>query len=86
MVNRVPIALVCLLSGVAAQKQAATIPTDPVQFQALRLDGDTNHARSKRVLTELKWHQSLAQARSAARLQDRPILLIQALGDVRGFC
>ena len=63
-----------------------TIPNNPVSFGGFRIDGTTNHARTKRVITGLEWHKSLAKAATAAVKHDRPIMLINALGEIRGHC
>jgi hypothetical protein len=88
MIRSVPCVLLCLSSFAAAQGSwdSVSIPDDPVRFGKLQIDGETNHARTKRVLAELTWHTSVKAAARVAVQQDRPIVLIQALGDIRGFC
>lgn len=55
-------------------------------FMRLRIDGQTNKARTRRVLDELVWHRTMASATSSARRKGRPIVVFQALGDIRGLC
>ena len=52
----------------------------------VRYFGTVNQDRTERVLGELLWHKSLASATRSARLASRPIVLFQALGDLRGLC
>ena len=88
MIRVVPFALLYLSSVAVAQQTwtSVAIPLDPAQFRSLRIDGRTNHARTQRVLRELKWHKSVERVAAAAVEEDRPIVLVQALGEIRGFC
>ncbi len=88
MIRGVPFALLYLSSVVAAQQTSGSvlIPRDPTEFHGLRIDGTTNFARTKRVLNELTWHKSVEKAAAAAVEADRPIVLVQALGEIKGFC
>ena len=88
MIRGVPFALLYLSSIAAAQQtwDSVVIPRDSTEFRGLRIDGKTNSARTKRVLTELTWHKSVEKAAAAAVEEDRPIVLVQALGDLKGFC
>ena len=56
------------------------------RFSALRIGGEDNRARTERVTKELTWHSSLNPAFRAARRKGRPIVYIQALGDITGYC
>lgn len=41
--------------------------------------------RVARVSRSLRWHSSFGHAAAVARRSDKPILWVQALGDLRGF-
>ncbi len=56
------------------------------QFQNLKVDGTRNAAAVKKLRKELRWHKSAATASHSASQKGRPIVLIQALGDLKGFC
>jgi hypothetical protein len=49
------------------------------------VDGETLNANVERVRSELVWHDDLAEARQAAVEANKPILYIQALGDLSGL-
>ena len=42
-------------------------------------------APAVRKVTKLRWHKTLTHAMRDARAQGKPILFIQALGDLKGF-
>ena len=89
MIRSVPcVALLCLSSLAAAPQSwdSVMIPDGPEQIRKLQIDGKVNHARTARVLDGLNWHASAKSAARDAVQQDRPIVLIQALGDLRGYC
>ena len=54
-------------------------------FRRLKVPG-TEVAENVRKLTkELHWHKTLASALAAGRTKGKPVLWIQALGDIDGF-
>ncbi|MCB9870322.1 MAG: hypothetical protein H6836_00890 [Planctomycetes bacterium] len=59
---------------------------DARRFQQFKLEGRDTLAAVRRVRKELRWHPSVASAQRAAAESGRPIVMIQALGDLNGFC
>lgn len=54
------------------------------EFRKLKVPGK-EVAPAVRKLLKLRWHKSLRAAAYKARAEDKPILWIQALGDLRGY-
>lgn len=54
------------------------------EFRAMKLSAG-KVSRAVRKLAGLRWHKSLPQAAAAAKAEHKPILWIQALGDLRGY-
>jgi hypothetical protein len=54
------------------------------EFRRLKVPGK-EVAPAVRKLLKLRWHKSLRAAAYQARTEDKPILWIQALGDLRGY-
>lgn len=55
------------------------------EFLNLRVAGQHVNRGVRKVLAELTWHRDLGVAASQAKQQQRPILWLQLLGDLRGF-
>lgn len=55
------------------------------EFRRLRLEPRDNYRRVKRVVRGLDWHDDLDDALEEAAATGRPLVWIQALGDVNGF-
>lgn len=80
--------LSCLTApAVIAQTTAsqASLPTNARQFRKLKVPGEQVEQNVKRMLEELRWHKSLTGALQAGGRKGRPILWVQALGDLDGF-
>ena len=58
----------------------------PQSASELRVALYANQTRTKRVLDQLTWHRTMASATRSAKKKGRPIVVIQALGDIRGLC
>ncbi len=54
-------------------------------YRKLEVDGDAVIANVEKLTTELTWHGDLAAARDAARASGKPVLWVQALGDLDGY-
>ncbi len=54
------------------------------EFQKLRISG-VKVNRLVRKVRKLKWHSSLYKAKQAAKRQNKPILWIQALGNLNSY-
>lgn len=54
-------------------------------FRKLRVPGEQVASRVEKLTTELVWHDSLEGALATAREQNRPVLWIQALGELKGY-
>lgn len=54
-------------------------------FRSLRLPGDRVEKNVEKLTKELHWYKSLSSALTAGRRQGKPIVFIQALGDLDGF-
>jgi hypothetical protein len=66
----------------AATKEQAR--SEALEFFRSQLDG-RKAARAVGKVLRLRWHKSLKAATTTAIDKDRPILLVQALGDIGGF-
>jgi hypothetical protein len=85
----------------SAQRAAAAMAADPQlapsdpgvdalsaaarAFQDSQVRGTEVRAAVKRTLGTLQWHRDLDSAARAARELERPIVWVQALGEIRGF-
>ena len=99
MMKTIPVLACCtlLLPALAAQGQETSpggwpkleaAPTRPMSagaFRKLQVPGDVVAKRVKKLTTELPWYKTLGGARAAGSAKGKPILWIQALGDVDGF-
>lgn len=54
------------------------------EFRSMKMSAG-KVSRAVRRLLGLRWHKSLRQAAAAAKADRKPILWIQALGDLRGY-
>lgn len=54
------------------------------RYRKLRLPGEQLQRNVTKLTGELRWHETLAAAQAVARKQNKPILWIQALGDLSG--
>jgi hypothetical protein len=55
------------------------------RFRAVIYDKKRVYKNVRTLTKELVWHKDLAQARTAAAKSGKPIVLIQALGDLTGY-
>lgn len=58
---------------------------DPRGFRSLRMPGDRVEKNVEKLTKKLHWYKSLSSALTAARRQGKPVVFIQALGDLDGF-
>ncbi len=54
-------------------------------FRRLTVPGDEVAKNVKRLTTELRWHKNLSAALAEGRAKGKPVVWIQALGDLKGF-
>ncbi len=54
-------------------------------FRRLTVPGEEVAKNVKRLTTELRWHRTVGSALAAGRSSGKPVLWIQALGDLKGF-
>ena len=54
-------------------------------FRKLTVPGVEVAKNVKRLTTELRWHKNLSSALAAGRAKGKPVVWIQALGDLKGF-
>ena len=86
------LACTALLPALAAQGQQ-TEGTQPNRlatmsagsFRKLTVPGEEVARNVKRLTTELRWHKSLSGALAEGRSKGKPVVWIQALGDLKGF-
>lgn len=71
-----------MLKAKAPQSPAAAAA---LAFQRSEVPGSKVGAGVRRALHSLLWHRDLEEAASAARQQGRPIVWVQALGELRGL-
>ena len=55
------------------------------RFRKLRVEGEQLAQNTTKLTSELRWHDDLAAAREEARQSGKPVLWIQALGELDGF-
>lgn len=55
------------------------------EFRQLEVDGDTVAFNVRKLRKGLRWHNTLAGALQSGRNQGKPVVWIQALGDLDGF-
>jgi hypothetical protein len=54
-------------------------------FRRLRVPGEEVEQNVRRLTGELRWHSTLTSALIAGRAAGKPVVWIQALGDIDGF-
>ena len=54
-------------------------------FRHLKVPGEQVEQNVKKLVSELRWYTSLRAARGAGKAKDKPVVWIQALGDIDGF-
>ena len=59
--------------------------TTATAFQQLRVPGVQTRQAVDKLVKELTWHKDLRTAAKAASETGKPILWIQALGDLKGY-
>ncbi len=80
-----------LIAGLAAQQRPSTdvrerqARQNPRAFRQLEIPGEQVAQNVSKLTQELHWHQTLRSALRAARSEDKPVLWVQALGDLQGF-
>lgn len=57
----------------------------PRSFRRLEVPGDEVESNVRTLLRKLRWHSSLSGALQSARAKGKPVVWIQALGDLNGF-
>ena len=62
-----------------------TLPTNARQFRRLKIPGDEVEKNVRRLTKELRWYKTLGAALGSARAKGRPVLWVQALGELKGF-
>ena len=72
--------------GVQTTPRTSNTRRSATDILHVRYFGTVNRDRTDRVLDELVWHKSMGSAIRSARKNGRPIVLFQALGDIRGLC
>ena len=89
----VPAVLLLAATGFAQKKlDSREVPRDraaqaeAAEFRKLVVEGRETREGLKRVLKELRWYSTLSGMRTAASAKGRPVFLIQALGQLRGYC
>lgn len=58
---------------------------DPRGFRRLRVPGPVVEKNVAKLTKGLHWYKSLSSALTAGRRQGKPVVFIQALGDLQGF-
>lgn len=58
---------------------------DARSFRRLKVSGEQVEKNVRKLTKELKWHKSLGSALAAGRREGKPVVWIQALGDLNGF-
>ncbi len=58
---------------------------DARSFRRLRVPGEEVAKNVKRLTKELHWYRTLGGALASGRSKGKPILWVQALGDLKGF-
>ena len=67
------------------QKPSRSQLTKSRNFRMLTLPGEEVATNVKRLTKQLHWHRTLAGALASGRTKGKPVLWIQALGDLKGF-
>lgn len=57
----------------------------PRQFRRMQMTGEEVRDNVTKLSKELRWHRSLGGALDAGRREGKPVIWIQALGDLNGF-
>ena len=55
------------------------------KFRSLVYGKKTVRRNVRKLTKELVWHKTLEDATTAAEISGKPIILIQALGDLKGY-
>jgi hypothetical protein len=54
-------------------------------FRRLRVPGEQVEQNVEKLVSELRWYSNLRAARAAGKAKDKPVVWIQALGEIDGF-
>ena len=68
----------------ASPAEKAAARKDALDFFRLKVPAK-KAAPAVRKVTKLRWHKTLGKALSDAKSKRKPVLYIQALGDLKGF-
>ena len=94
MIGRTTLAALLSAASLLAQTAADTprkMPDQPgcaatrADFRKLRVDGQDVHDAVGSLLRSIRWHSGLRGALRAAADSRKPLLWIEALGDLRGY-
>lgn len=55
------------------------------EFRRLTVPGATVAKNVERLTSEMRWHRTLGAALAEGRAKGKPVVWIQALGDLEGF-
>ena len=94
MIGRMTLAALLCAAPLLAQRTAeAQQPTadgtntaaKPTEFRKLRVEGSAVHDAVRSVLSSIRWRSGLSGALRASADTGKPVLWIQALGELRGY-
>lgn len=57
----------------------------PRKFKRLTVPGDVVETNVERLTTRMRWHKRLGAALAEGKAKGKPVVWIQALGDLEGF-
>jgi hypothetical protein len=69
----------------AARSEPTPAEVEARAFRGPRLEGGALQRAIRKVTKALDWHDDFDEALAAGREQGRPVVWIQALGDLQGF-
>lgn len=79
------LSLLVVAGVVIAQDADRRLRKEAKKFRKLEVDGAQVAANVEKLRAELTWHDSLEEALAAAAAEGKPLLWIQALGELDGY-
>lgn len=71
--------------GQSPKDDAQLAEMSPRTFKRMTVPGEQVEANVKRLTTRLRWHKHLGAALAEGKAKKKPVVWIQALGDLKGF-
>ena len=82
------------LAGILSAQKPFTLSDVPIDrdaaqsaqnYRRVKYEGKVVRVNVRKLVKELTWHKNLDAAIAASKVSKKPVLLVQALGDLKGY-